>query len=193
MRVSIIALTKTPRLPLLITPSSRGPVADATVTELIEFGRPLEIPANINARDYGDAMHRILATEIQNQRHPARQEHATRLLIHWGLDKSLTSDQVLATIDSYRQWIEAKFKPTQQFIEVPFTHTTPDGQQATGFIDHLLITSDGPVILDHKNVPGPQSMWATTALSYSGQLALYQQVVRRNSQTARLCSVGFIS
>ena len=77
----------------------------------------------------------------------------------------------------YRQWIEDKFKPVQQLIEVPFTHTTPDGQQATGFIDHLLITASGPIIIDHKLVPGPKSMWQEKALSYSGQLNLYQQVV----------------
>ena len=177
IQVPTYARTQTSRPPLLITPSSRDPIADATVTEIIEFGQVLGIPANINARDYGDAMHRILAAEIQNPGHPSRQSHAARLLTHWGLEKFLTPDQVLATIDIYRQWVEAKFNPTQQFTEVPFTHTTPDGQQATGFIDHLLLTARGPVIIDHKIFPGTKSMWERTALSYSGQLELYQQVV----------------
>ena len=168
---------RTPRPPLLITPSSREPVAGAVVTEIVEFGHVLDIPASINARDYGDAMHRIIAAEIQNPNHPARQDRAVRLLIHWGLEKSLSPEQVLATVDAYRQWIETKFKPTRQFVEVPFSHTTHDGQQATGFIDHLLLTAQGPVILDHKIFPGPKSMWEPTALSYSGQLDLYRQVV----------------
>jgi hypothetical protein len=113
----------------------------------------------------------------QTDSHPARQARAARLLAHWDLENFLTPNQVLATIDTYRQWVDAKFKPTQQFIEVPFTHTTPDGQQATGFIDHLLLTPKGPIILDHKIFPGPEAMWSQTALSYSGQLTLYQQVV----------------
>ena len=177
IQVPIRARIRTPRPERLITPSSREPIADAAVLESLEFGQALDIPSTINARDYGDAMHRIIAAEIQNPGHLDRISRATRLLAHWGLEKHLTPEQVLTTIDAYRQWIEDKFSPTRQLIEVPFSHTTPAGQQATGFIDHLLLTSSGPVILDHKIYPGPKSNWEQTALSYSGQLNLYQQVV----------------
>jgi ATP-dependent helicase/nuclease subunit A len=195
IQVSTRAQTKTPRLPLLITPSSSEPILEATVTETIEFGQALDIPANINARDYGDAMHRIIAAEILNPNHPVRQTRVARLLAHWGLEKFLTPDQVLATVDIYRQWIEDRFNPIQQLIEVPFTHTTPDGQLATGFIDHLLLTPSGPIIIDHKIFPGPKSMWQQTALSYSGQLNLYQQVVsaRHPGQPQAECWIHLVS
>jgi len=182
IQVPIRSQSHTSRLPLLITPSSREPIPEATVTETIEFGQPLAIGSNINARDYGDAMHRIIAAEIQNPNHPDRKTRASRLLAHWGLEEFVTPDQVLSTVETYRQWIEDKFKPVQQLIEVPFTHTTPDGQQATGFIDHLLITASGPIIIDHKIFPDPKSMWQEKALSYSGQLNLYQQVVSAKYQ-----------
>jgi ATP-dependent exoDNAse (exonuclease V) beta subunit len=177
IQVPVRTLTRTQRPPLLITPSSREPIPGTTVTETIEFGHALSVPANINARDYGDAMHRIIAAEIQNPTHTDREDRAAHLLAHWELEKHLNPQQVLATIDTYLKWIEDKFSPTRQLIEVPFTHTTPDGQQATGFIDHLILTPNGPVILDHKIFPGPEAMWEKTALSYSGQLHLYQQVV----------------
>lgn len=177
IQVPVRTLTRTQRPPLLITPSSREPIPGATVTETTEFGEALAIPATINARDYGDAMHRIIAAEIQNPNHSSRHDRAARLLSHWGLEKHLSPEQVLATIDTYLQWIADKFSPTRQFIEVPFTHTTADGQQATGFIDHLILTPTGPVILDHKIFPGPKAMWDQTALAYSGQLDLYRQVV----------------
>ena len=122
-------------------------------------------------------MHRIIAAEIQNPNHPDRNLRATRLLTNWGLQASLATEEILTAVDTYRQWIEDTFKPTQQLIEVPFSHTTPDGQQATGFIDHLVLTANGPVIIDHKIYPGPKSTWDETALSYSGQLALYREVV----------------
>jgi ATP-dependent helicase/nuclease subunit A len=170
-------LTRTQRQPLIITPSSRDPIPGATITDTIRFGNAINVPANINARDYGDAMHRIIAAEIQNPGHSDRIDRAARLLSHWELEKHLNPQQVLATITTYLKWIEDKFAPTRQFIEVPFTHTTPDGQHATGFIDHLVLTPNGPVILDHKIFPGSEAMWEKTALSYSGQLHLYQQVV----------------
>ena len=177
IQVPIRVDSRTQRQPLLITPSSREPVPGAVITETIEFGNPLIIPSTINARDYGDAMHRIIAAEIQNPTHPDRKARAARLFSHWELEKHLSPDQALSTIDTYLKWIESRFNPTQHLTEVPFTHTTPDGQQATGFIDHLILTPTGPVILDHKIFPGPKSMWEQTALSYSGQLNLYQQVV----------------
>ena len=169
--------SRTQRLPLLITPSSREPIPGAIITETIEFGKALDIPSGINSRDYGDAMHRIIAAEIQNPTHPDRKARAASLLSHWELVKHLSPEQVLSTIETYLKWLESRFHPTQHLTEVPFTHTTPDGQQATGFIDHLILTPTGPVILDHKIFPGPKSMWEQTALSYSGQLNLYQQVV----------------
>ena len=140
-------------------------------------------------------MHRIIAVEIQNPKNPDRKGRAAGLLAHWGLERLFSADQVLATIDTYRQWIENKFTPTQQFIEVPFTHTTPAGQHATGFIDHLLLTPKGPVILDHKIFPGPKIMWEKTALSYSGQLDLYQQVVLAEypDQLAAECWIHLVS
>lgn len=177
IQVPVRKPTRTQRPPRHITPSFRVPIPEATVSETIEFGTALNIPANINNRDYGDAMHRIIAAEIQNPNHPDPKERAARLLAHWKLDKHLNPQQILATIDTYLKWIEAKFNPAQQLIEVPFTHTTVDGQQATGFIDHLILTPTGPVILDHKIFPGQKAMWGKKALSHSGQLHLYQQVV----------------
>lgn len=180
IKVPTRAQTQTPRLPLVIIPSSIEPIPGATVTETIVFGHALDIPGNINARDYGDAMHRIIAAEIQNPNHPDREARATRLLTHWSLDTVLSAKTVLACIDHYRRWVEETFRPSTHHIEVPFTHTSAEGQQSTGFIDHLLHTPEGHVILDHKIFTGKKSNWKSKAHSYSGQLGLYQDVVHAN-------------
>jgi ATP-dependent helicase/nuclease subunit A len=195
IQVPVRTITRTQRQPLIITPSSREPIPGATITDTIKFGHAINVPANINARDYGDAMHRIIAAEIQIPGHPDRMDRAARLLAHWELEKHLNPQQVLTTIATYLKWIEDKFTPIRQFIEVPFTHTTPDGQQATGFIDHLILTPNGPVILDHKIFPGPEAMWQKAALSYSGQLHLYQQVVSAAypDQPAAECWIHLVS
>lgn len=195
IQVSVRSDSQTQRPPLLITPSSCEPIPVAIITETIEFGKVLNIPSTINSRDYGDAMHRIIAAEIQNPTHPDRKGRAARLLAHWGLEEHLSPDQALSTIETYLKWIQSRFAPTQQIIEVPFTHTTLDGQQASGFIDHLILTPTGPVILDHKIFPGPKSMWEKTALSYSGQLNLYQQVVSAAypDQPAAECWIHLVS
>jgi hypothetical protein len=60
---------------------------------------------------------------------------------------------------------------------LPFTYLNAAGQQVTGYIDHLLETGGGPVILDHKIFPGKREAWEEKALSYSGQLAIYGEVL----------------
>jgi ATP-dependent exoDNAse (exonuclease V) beta subunit len=93
------------------------------------------------------------------------------------LDQQFSAEQALATCDAYRSWIEQTFSPINQLVEVPFSHITAEGQQITGFIDHLIITDKGPVIIDHKSYQGKMSAYPDKATSYSGQLSLYQKVV----------------
>lgn len=173
--------THTPRLPLRITPSAQQPNCKATINNTIEFGQRLSCHGKVIDRDYGDAMHRLLAAEILNSTHPDRITRATRLLSHWNLGLNFAADQALATCDRYRQWIEDTFAPISQQVEVPFTHSTEEGQQVSGFIDHLLHTEHGPVIIDHKSFQGRKSDWHDKALSYSGQLALYGQIIQSSS------------
>ena len=177
IQIPVRAASQTSRPPLLITPSSRVQFAGASVADTINFGSPLKISSEVNARDFGDAMHRIIASEIQNPDHSDRQNRANRLLSHWGLQEFFETEEILKSVDRYRQWIKDTFNPKKQLIEVPFSHTTFEGQQATGFIDHLVMTADGPIIIDHKTYPGPKETWNETSLSYSGQLALYRDVV----------------
>jgi ATP-dependent exoDNAse (exonuclease V) beta subunit len=126
-------------------------------------------------------MHQILAAEIQHPNHPDRVARAMRLLTHWSMDQHIDPKQVLETVDRYKNWVAEQFHPTSQQVEVPFTHITADGQQVTGFIDHLIQTANGPVIIDHKTFPGAKSDWKNKTLSYSGQLDLYRKVVQADS------------
>jgi hypothetical protein len=48
------------------------------------------------------------------------------------------------------------------------------GQRTCGYIDLLLETSEGAVIIDHKSFLGKRADWPAKALSYSGQLAPYR-------------------
>jgi ATP-dependent helicase/nuclease subunit A len=50
------------------------------------------------------------------------------------------------------------------------------GRRASGFIDLLLETSKGFVVIDHKSFLGKTADWSEKALSYSGQLAAYSDL-----------------
>ena len=51
-----------------------------------------------------------------------------------------------------------------------------------GWIDLLLETAEGFIIIDHKSFPGGRSRWPQKALSYSGQLAAYREAVLKATQ-----------
>ena len=52
-----------------------------------------------------------------------------------------------------------------------------NGQTMRGWIDVLIETAEGWVIIDHKSSPRPKSEWRAEALEHSGQLASYRSMI----------------
>jgi ATP-dependent exoDNAse (exonuclease V) beta subunit len=73
--------------------------------------------------------------------------------------------------------VEKRFKPKQILVEVPFSFRNPAGQLVSGFIDLLLETADGWVVIDYKSFLGQKLDWEAKALGYSGQLDCYRQAL----------------
>ena len=57
-----------------------------------------------------------------------------------------------------------------------------DKRGVKGWIDALIETEEGWVILDHKSSPRPKSEWRKEAEEYSGQLATYRKAVNREGR-----------
>jgi hypothetical protein len=169
------ASTRTPRPPAILVPSSQEPILGARVAKVIEFGERLRWSGSPPERDLGEAMHRLFAAEILNpdpspESRPAR---ASAMIAAFGLGSYLDPGDALAAIDRYRTFVREQFQPLAERVEVPFTYLSGSGQRVSGFIDHLVETADGPIILDHKIFPGKREDWEARALSHSGQLAAY--------------------
>ena len=73
--------------------------------------------------------------------------------------------------------MERKFKPKRILTEVPFAFRNAEKQLVTGFIDLLLETAEGWVVIDYKSFQGQKTDWEAKALSYSGQLDCYRQAL----------------
>jgi ATP-dependent helicase/nuclease subunit A len=58
-------------------------------------------------------------------------------------------------------------------VESPIHYTTDTGQLVSGWIDILIETTEGYILIDHKASPQARSEWQDIALSYSGQLKAY--------------------
>lgn len=169
---------RTLKLPAQIIPSAHGPIASAKVVETIVFGSPIQISRRFEEdTDLGDAIHAIFAAEFTHPNHPKRAATAERILKEFGCDQSVWLEDVLRAVDVFREDVEKRFKPKRSLVEVPFAFRNPAGQSVQGFIDLLLETAQGWVVIDYKSFQGNKTDWETKALSYSGQLDCYRHAL----------------
>ncbi|MDF1862128.1 MAG: UvrD-helicase domain-containing protein [Verrucomicrobiales bacterium] len=170
---------RTEKLLASLVPSGQPAIPGASIGEIIEFGERLAWKGNPDPGTVGDVMHRIFAVEILNPESDegVRLQRISDLLAGYDLESHLEPSTVAATVDRYRAFVKEQFSPISEQVEVPFSYLNESGQRVSGFIDHLLETEAGPVILDHKIFPGKREDWEAKALSYSGQLQTYAEAV----------------
>jgi len=174
-----VPLNPTPKLPARLTPSRQSHLPGSRVGRIIDVGPRLPFSGSPNEADLGDALHAIFAAEFVNPGHARRLETIQRILRGFELSGCFKGEDVLQMVDRLRVSLEQQFQPKQVLMEIPIATTNESGQRIEGFIDMLVETSNGWVLIDHKSFPGKRSEWSTEAISYSGQLALYREALNK--------------
>ena len=169
--------TYTPKLPAHISPSMQPRTTSATVGRRIEVGERLPFKGNPDPEILGEALHNIFAADIINPNHADRATMVTNALENHGLLSSIAADDVLACASRFQGCLHDNFRPLSIRPEWPVTMTLENGQRMQGWIDLLVETEEGWIIIDHKSFPGGRKNWDQKALSYSGQLAAYRNAV----------------
>lgn len=162
-------------LPARLAPSDQ-PDSSGTATLLCEWTGVLEKP-KCKAGEYnllGNAFHNYIAI------HPKENQKAlaARILENWGISGAI-SPMALATVaDRLYNWIGNMWPDGKVSCEVPITLRNDEGQLLQGFIDMLIETPDGFVIIDHKTHPNPADA-ETYAASCAPQLHIYAEAVAK--------------
>src|SRR5690606_37905283 len=126
----------------------------------------------------GTALHALIAAELINPGRGDRLERARALLEGYGVSVFLDAEAALAAADRFREWVERRFAPRQILAEYPVAHLLEDGRVVRGWIDVLLETEAGWVVIDHKSSPRPRAEWGEDVIEYSGQHAVYREALR---------------
>jgi ATP-dependent exoDNAse (exonuclease V) beta subunit len=176
------AKPRTAILPAQLIPSHQSPVQKAGIKEIVELDARVPLKQNYDEVNLGDALHAILAAEMIHPGHPDREATAAGILKGFNLQSVVEVSDVLAMVDRFKKWAEDRFQPKSVLVEVPFEYINEAGQRVAGFIDLLLETEAGWIVVDHKTFPGPRKEWAAKALSYSGQLNCYRQALAKNGR-----------
>jgi ATP-dependent exoDNAse (exonuclease V) beta subunit len=167
------AVTPTAKLPALITPSREPEIPSGRVVQTINLGTRLPISGKVSKNILGDALHAIFAAEFINPNHPDRLATIRRILQAYDLSQNISTQDTANVLNRFTTRLNGLFQPKSILVETPFLTTNNNGQQISGFIDLLVATDKGFVIIDHKSFLGRSADWPAKALSYSGQLAAY--------------------
>jgi ATP-dependent exoDNAse (exonuclease V) beta subunit len=172
----------TPKLPAHVRPSSQLSLESASIGSIIDVGSRLTLKGKPESGILGNALHNILAADLIDPEHAGRREVIEGILRRHGLTNSLQSDEVAAYAAGFYRRLVEEFKPLKVLPEWPLTLVLDNGQRMHGWIDLLLETPEGYIIIDHKSFPGGRRDWSQKALSYSGQLAAYREAVLKATQ-----------
>jgi ATP-dependent exoDNAse (exonuclease V) beta subunit len=161
------------KLPLRLTPSSMTPLDSARIGEVIELGERLEINGEYEPAILGSALHAVIATTLLGQ-------NATeRILQNHDIQDAISPETADECARRLLKTIADRFAPVSHYTEYPIHYTLETGQLVSGWIDLLLETDEGFILIDHKASPRARSDWDGIALSYSGQLETYAEGVTR--------------
>lgn len=155
------------KLRLNASPSSEPPVDSAYIKTTIELGDRVELTGEYDPADLGSCLHAVIAAKIN------KQTATQRIISEWEMDDVLTVAAAELCANRFIANVEDQFSPKQWFAEHPIQYRNDLGQHVTGWIDLLIKTEDGFVLIDHKASPRARSDWETIALGYSGQLRAY--------------------
>ena len=141
----------------------------------------------------GNALHAILAMEFINPHRHDRLEKASKLLkFHEIQEDSVDLHKVFCNIDALYTNLRDKFQPNAIHLECPVRHTFPHGQTIVGYIDMLLESDNGLIVLDYKANPRSRDKWHEQVTEYSGQLASYREALSASSGYVHSMWLNFV-
>lgn len=168
------------RLPAKLSPSSVPPLENASISETISLGDRINLQGTPEMVNLGEAIHALIATHIINT--PSEPKVlAKEVLSSYGVTEHISVEDALTCVTRFKKFIEHELKAIFIQVEYPIEYQLPNGQTASGWIDALVETEQGYIIIDHKSNPQSRANQHEVALKYSGQLALYKAAVEAAS------------
>ena len=173
-------LERTPtelRLRERLSPSEAGPVEGATVGNIVEVGPRIAVHGEDMGK-LGTALHAAIAAEFVNPDREDAVECAASLIRNTAGEGAIAPVDAVGCARRLKAALDARFGSRRMLVEHPVELVQRNGQVLRGWIDLLVETEAGWIVIDHKSSPRPRSEWADEALEYSGQLAAYANALR---------------
>ena len=178
------------RLRERLSPSQAGPVEVAAVGAMVEIGPRIAVHSDDMGK-IGTALHASIAAELVNPHRGDSVDCAAELIRNGAGEGALSPRDAVDCARRLMDAVNARFAPRRMLAEHPVEFVQDNGQVLRGWIDLLLETEQGWIVIDHKSSPRPRSEWAAEALEYSGQLAAYAGALQGGGLHCAGCWVHF--
>lgn len=166
------------KLPATLLPSDFPPVP-ARVGRVHILGERIPVNGKPEMDLVGTAIHDIIAADLSKGLGVDRERAARELLKRNGLDSHLDAGSILARSEALCDWLKKEFQARAFLPEWPIQTLLETGQRVAGWVDLLVDTPNGWILIDHKAFPGRKEEWPNRALEYSGQLSAYRRAVEK--------------
>ena len=139
----------------------------------------------------GTALHAAIAAELVNPHRGDSVDRAAELIRNGAGEGALSPRDAVDCARRLMDAVNARFAPRRMLAEHPVEFVQDNGQVLRGWIDLLLETEQGWIVIDHKSSPRPRPEWTAEALEYSGQLAAYAGALQGGGLDCAGCWVHF--
>ena len=158
-----------------ISPSYHPALASAKISEVKNLGERISLKGTPDMAHLGEAIHALIASYVINQPEDPR-PLAEKVLSRYAVTEHISLEDALLCLERFNQFTR-ELGAKRIEVEYPIEYRLPNQQLASGWLDVLIETEAGYIIVDHKSNPMSQAEWEKNALKYSGQLALYKSAV----------------
>lgn len=159
----------------------KGTLVTQTVIEtesvrIHRIGTRLPLSGNPDMAVLGEMVHAFLAADNRSQTKEDRLANAQGIRDRYDI-RALIPESMLEASDRMETFLTQHYPDLlEQHHEWPI-HLRKGLQKASGWIDLLILTPNGWVIVDHKTFPGKEADWLSQATSYLPQLQTYAEAL----------------
>ena len=164
----------TPKSVYQVYPSSTPSMDGVCKGFVTNIGSRLSVIGKPDMDSLGTALHEIIAFEFLYPESSSSLSVAEEILTRHGQSSFVQPQDVIQSAKNLRSHLESQFEISRYYVEWPIQYVNNYGQLVIGWIDLLLETSEGMMIVDHKSFPGNQSKIQEKLKEYSGQLKCYR-------------------
>jgi ATP-dependent exoDNAse (exonuclease V) beta subunit len=180
------------KLPAIMNPSSMEKVPGSKIVGTQNVGMQLKLKGSPAMNQVGLALHQLIAAEIINPAHEDALLTAKQILEGHEVPENIDSKAAVAYVQHFIKYANTTFQASRILTEYPVTQVLDNNQLMKGWIDMLMETDQGWVIVDHKFTSQPESELEKEALKYSGQILAYKNAVEAaTSKKIESCWIHF--